>query len=65
MKGAILGALIVNILYSLFTSLIPEAWPYILGILYIVTVLYLDKGIIGLLDSIGNKLKSKKYLLLK
>jgi urea transport system permease protein len=48
LKGAVLGALVVSALYNLFTSLMPEAWPYILGILYIVTVLYLKKGIVGL-----------------
>ncbi|MCD8042834.1 MAG: urea ABC transporter permease subunit UrtC [Tannerellaceae bacterium] len=63
LKGAILGALIVNVLYSLFTSIIPEAWPYILGILYIVTVLYLDEGIIGFIGSIGKKLKIKKIFI--
>ncbi|MDR1876191.1 MAG: urea ABC transporter permease subunit UrtC [Flavobacteriaceae bacterium] len=58
LKGAVAGALIVNALYSMFTSLMPEAWPYILGILYILTVLYLNNGIIGLLDK-KRKLKNK------
>ncbi len=48
LRGAILGTLIVNLMYSLFTTLLPGAWLYILGILFIVTVLYLDKGLIGL-----------------
>jgi urea transport system permease protein len=48
LKGAVIGALIVNALYSLFTSWMPEAWPYILGILYIITVLYLKNGIEGI-----------------
>ncbi|MCD7973024.1 MAG: urea ABC transporter permease subunit UrtC [Candidatus Azobacteroides sp.] len=68
LKGAIIGALIVNLLYNLFTSLIPEAWPYILGLLYIITVLYLNNGIMGLLQNIANKLhllKSLKYSPLK
>ena len=37
LKGAVIGALIVNVLYSLFTSIMPDAWPYILGLLYVVT----------------------------
>jgi urea transport system permease protein len=48
LKGAVAGALAVNALYSLFTSLMPEAWQYILGALYIVTVLYLKDGIVGM-----------------
>ncbi len=55
LKGAVIGALIVNLLYSIFTSLMPEAWPYILGAMYVVTVLYLDKGVLGL----GQKLKDR------
>jgi urea transport system permease protein len=52
LKGAVVGALIVNALYSLFTSLMPEAWPYILGALYIITVLYLSNGIVGIFQKI-------------
>ncbi len=65
LKGAIIGALIVNLLYSIFTSLMPEAWPYILGALYVVVVLYLDKGVLGLGTSIVERLKSKGFSLSK
>ncbi len=65
LKGAIIGALIVNLLYSIFTSLMPEAWPYILGALYVIVVLYLDKGVLGLGATIMNKLKSKGVSLSK
>ncbi|MDR0614121.1 MAG: urea ABC transporter permease subunit UrtC [Dysgonamonadaceae bacterium] len=51
LKGAVTGALIVNLLYNIFTSLMPEAWPYILGALYIITVLFLKNGIAGLFGS--------------
>lgn len=47
-KGAILGTLFVNFLYSIFTSLLPGSWLYVLGILFVITVLYLDHGLIGL-----------------
>ena len=49
LKGAVLGALLVNLLYSIFTSWLPGSWLYILGILFIITVLYLDKGLVELL----------------
>ena len=66
LKGAIIGALIVNMLYSIFTSLMPEAWPYILGLLYIITVLYMKKGILGLIASIRLKWRlNKKWLFFK
>ncbi len=57
LKGAVIGALIVNLMYSMFTSLMPEAWPYILGALYVVTVLYLDKGVL----EIGHIIKAKFF----
>lgn len=52
LKGAVLGALVVNLLYSLFTSWLPEAWPYILGLFYVATVLFLKDGLLGLLDKV-------------
>ncbi|WP_282039167.1 urea ABC transporter permease subunit UrtC [Saccharicrinis aurantiacus] len=54
-KGAVIGALLVNLMYSIFTSLMPGAWLYVLGGLFIVTVLYLDKGIVGLFDQLKQK----------
>lgn len=50
LKGAVIGAVLVNVLYSLFTSMFPGSWLYILGILFILTVLFFDKGFMGLLD---------------
>lgn len=65
LKGAIIGALIVNLLYSIFTSLMPDAWPYILGALYVVTVLYLDKGVLGLGPIIRDKFVNRFVALVK
>ncbi len=65
LKGALIGALIVNLLYSFFTSVMPDAWPYVLGALYVITVLYLDKGILGLGHTIASKLKIKGFKLSK
>lgn len=60
LKGAVVGALLVSLLYSLFTSWMPDAWPYILGLLYVVTVLYFQKGILGWLGDLFQGLKEKK-----
>ncbi len=65
LKGAIIGALIVNLLYSIFTSLMPDAWPYILGALYVITVLYLNNGVLGLGDIVKRWLKNKGLTLSK
>ncbi|GHT32143.1 urea ABC transporter permease subunit UrtC [Bacteroidia bacterium] len=55
LKGAVVGALVVNAMYSIFTSVMPEAWQYVLGALYIVTVLYLNNGLVGLFSRLKIK----------
>jgi len=56
LRGAILGALLVNCLYSLCTSWLPEGWLFILGGLYVLTVLYFDKGFLGVFARLQNKI---------
>ncbi|MCE7042671.1 urea ABC transporter permease subunit UrtC [Dyadobacter sp. CY312] len=59
LKGAILGALIVNFLYSICTSLFPDYWLFILGFLFVITVLYFDKGFLGMIEMAVEKLGRK------
>lgn len=55
LKGAVIGALLVNFLYSICTSLFPDSWLYILGFFFVITVLFFDKGIVGIGDVIKQK----------
>lgn len=56
LTGAIAGALLINLLYSVMTSQWsigsfvwkPDYWPFVLGLLFIVVVLALPDGIMGL-----------------
>ena len=48
--GAIIGAVLVNYSKTVLTGLLPEAWLYILGGLFIVVTLLLPDGIVGLLQ---------------
>jgi urea transport system permease protein len=57
LRGAIIGALLVNCLYSVCTSLFPQGWLFILGFLYVLTVLYFDKGFLGLFETLGKKIR--------
>ena len=59
LKGAILGTLFVNFLYSVFTTILPGSWLYVLGVLFIVSVLYLDQGLIGLPKQLKGLLSKK------
>jgi urea transport system permease protein len=48
LAGAVLGAILVNYMNSALTSRYPAAWPFLLGGLYIVVVLAMPDGIVGL-----------------
>jgi urea transport system permease protein len=47
--GAIIGAVAVNYGRSVLTNYFPEAWPFILGGLFVVVVTLFPDGLVGLL----------------
>ncbi len=46
--GAALGAIVINAAKSWFTGLMPDAWLFMLGGLFIVVTLFMPKGLAGL-----------------
>jgi urea transport system permease protein len=46
--GPVIGAVLVNLLKSFTTRAYPESWLIILGVLFVVVVLFLPDGIVGL-----------------
>ena len=48
LTGAIIGAIIVNLGKTIFTSVIPEFWLFALGALFIGVTLLLPQGVMGL-----------------
>lgn len=48
LSGAVLGALGVNLFYSYLTTRMPEAWPFIQGLLFVGVTLLFPGGIVGL-----------------
>lgn len=46
--GAVLGAVLVNYAKTYFTGAFPELWLFMLGALFVVTTLYLPKGVVGI-----------------
>jgi urea transport system permease protein len=46
--GAALGAVVVNAAKSWFTGVMPDAWLFMLGGLFIVVTLFMPKGLAGL-----------------
>ena len=47
--GAVLGAVVVNYGRSVLTNSFPEAWPFILGGLFVVVVTLFPDGLIGVI----------------
>jgi urea transport system permease protein len=57
--GAVIGALLVNYAKTYFTGALPELWLFALGTLFIVSTLYLPKGIVGLFERYKNSRHKK------
>ena len=53
--GAVIGALIVNYAKTVFTGIMPDAWLFALGALFVLVTLFLPQGIAGLLANLGNR----------
>jgi urea transport system permease protein len=53
--GAIAGAVLVNYAKTAFSTALPSAWLYFLGLLFVLTTLFLPQGFIGLGRRFGGK----------
>lgn len=53
--GALIGAVVVSYAKTRFTAIMPEAWLFALGGLFVLSTLYLPKGIAGLLPNLFDK----------
>lgn len=54
--GAIIGAIVVSYAKTRFTAIMPEAWLFALGGLFVLVTLLLPKGIAGMLPNLFDKL---------
>jgi urea transport system permease protein len=57
--GAVIGAILVNYAKTYFTGAFAEIWLFLLGGLFVLTTLYLPKGIIGLWQQMSDKVSAK------
>lgn len=56
--GAVIGAILVNYAKTVFTGVMPDAWLFALGALFVLVTLFLPKGIAGLAASLRRKKKT-------
>lgn len=60
LAGAVLGAVGVNWFRSQLTGSVPDLWPFFMGGLFIVVVMFFPKGLIGIFKQVKEKLSSRK-----
>lgn len=58
--GPIIGAGAVNGLKTWFTSVLPEFWLYALGLIFVLTTLFLPQGIVGLARQLAARVNWSK-----
>jgi urea transport system permease protein len=57
--GAVIGAILVNYAKTYFTGAFAEIWLFLLGGLFVLSTLYLPKGIVGLWQQMSDKLSTQ------
>ncbi|HEX9061413.1 MAG TPA: urea ABC transporter permease subunit UrtC [Clostridia bacterium] len=57
--GGIIGAILVNTLKSGLSESFPSAWSYFIGVAFIIVVLFMPSGLVGLFQTIQVKWKAK------
>lgn len=61
--GAVIGAFVVNLCKTLVSENFPEIWSYFIGLLFVIVVMFLPRGLTGVfMDAkqwIGKKLEKK------
>ncbi|MDH4082057.1 MAG: urea ABC transporter permease subunit UrtC [Nitrospira sp.] len=63
--GAIVGAVAVNYGRSVLTNYFPEAWPFILGGLFVIVVTMFPDGLVGMLRKARERLKAPSAPVIK
>lgn len=57
--GAVVGAILVNYAKTYFTGALPEVWLFMLGGLFVVSTIYLPKGVVGIIGMVKEKRASR------
>lgn len=57
--GAILGAILVNYSKTYFTGAFPELWLFFLGALFVISTLFLPRGIVGFVEGVRSSFRAR------
>lgn len=55
LSGAIIGAILVNLLKSGVSEQFPAVWSYFIGIAFVVVVIFMPSGLVGAFNKIKNR----------
>lgn len=58
--GAAVGAILVNFAKTIFTGAYPEFWLFFLGGLFVVSTVFMPKGIIGVWGEVRDKWRARR-----
>lgn len=53
--GAVIGAILVNYAKTVFTGVMPDAWLFALGAMFVLVTVFLPKGVAGLFHHIKRR----------
>ncbi len=60
LSGAVLGAILVNSLQNLLSEKYPDYWNFFIGAAFVIVVLFLPRGVMGLVGDLNLKSRSRK-----
>lgn len=60
LNGAIIGAILVNLMKSSISEKFPAVWSYFIGIAFVVVVIFMPTGLVGAYDKLKKRLLSFK-----
>jgi urea transport system permease protein len=60
--GALIGTVVVNVAKDSISSAHPNAWPYLMGLLYVVVVLVMPRGLAGLVEAVAKRLRRPRIV---
>jgi urea transport system permease protein len=58
--GAAVGAILVNFAKTIFTGAYPEFWLFFLGGLFVVSTVFMPKGVIGVWSDVRDKWRARR-----
>ena len=60
LSGAVLGAILINGLQNWLSEWKPDYWNFFIGATFVLVVLFLPRGVMGLIGDLSQKTRSKK-----